>query len=315
MVDLALRKHGVRDRVHLLTSGQIATPIDVVIAMSLGADGVEVDFLPRRQPPLNLSQLRRVDSRLLVALAIGVLASAVLWKVLRNYEFKEEGYAGVERVFIWLQVITACYVAFAHGANDVANNMGPAVGGKVLTVLSAVLIAAVCESAGALLAGGDVVRTVSKGIISPGEQLSISEFQTVMLSSLLAAALWINLATILSAPVSTTHSIVGGVLGAGIAAAGLSIVNWSTMAKIAASWFISPVLGAIIAAAFLLFIKVHILNVENRLQAAQRWVPICICIFLCHHHSFHGSDVLKETMDTWKTFWLRNSGRNVSRLL
>ena len=122
-------------------------------------------------------------------------------------------------------------------------------------------------------------KTILKNIsftLKPGEHLSISEFQTVMLSSLLAAALWINLATILSAPVSTTHSIVGGVLGAGIAAAGLNIVNWSTMAKIAASWFISPVLGAIIAAGFLLFIKVQILNVENRLQAAQRWVPILI---------------------------------------
>ena len=183
---------------------------------------------------------------------------------------------GKDWIIVVIAAIFGGYMALNIGANDVANNMGPAVGGKVLTVLSAVLIAAVCESAGALLAGGDVVRTVSKGIISPGEQLSISEFQTVMLSSLLAAALWINLATILSAPVSTTHSIVGGVLGAGIAAAGLNIVNWSTMAKIAASWVISPVLGAIIAAGFLLFIKVQILNVENRLQAAQRWVPILI---------------------------------------
>ena len=183
---------------------------------------------------------------------------------------------GKDWIIVVIAAIFGGYMALNIGANDVANNMGPAVGGKVLTVLSAVLIAAVCESAGALLAGGDVVRTVSKGIISPGEQLSISEFQTIMLSSLLAAALWINLATILSAPVSTTHSIVGGVLGAGIAAAGLNIVNWSTMAKIAASWFISPVIGAIIAAGFLLFIKVQILNVENRLQAAQRWVPILI---------------------------------------
>ena len=188
-------------------------------------------------------------------------------------------------------------MALNIGANDVANNMGPAVGGKVLTVLSAVLIAAVCESAGALLAGGDVVRTVSKGIISPGGQLSISEFQTVMLSSLLAAALWINLATILSAPVSTTHSIVGGVLGAGIAAAGLNIVNWSTMAKIAASWFISPVLGAIIAAGFLLFIKVQILNAENRLQAAQKWVPILIATMA---GVFSAYMLLKGLKKIWK---------------
>ena len=150
-------------------------------------------------------------------------------------------------------------MALNIGANDVANNMGPAVGGKVITVFWAIVIAAVCESAGALLAGGDVVKTVSKGIIAPGDQLNVTEFRELMLSALLAAALWINLATIMSAPVSTTHSIVGGVLGAGIAAAGIGLVNWITMAKIAASWVISPVLGAAFAAGFLLFIKTRVL--------------------------------------------------------
>ena len=99
-----------------------------------------------------------------------------------------------------------------------------------------------------------------------------------MLSALLAAALWINLATIMSAPVSTTHSIFGGVLGAGIAAAGIGLVNWITMAKIAASWVISPVLGAAFAAGFLLFIKTRVLFVEDRLAAAARWVPILIAV-------------------------------------
>ena len=111
--------------------------------------------------------------------------------------------------------------------------MGPAVGGRVLTVGMAVLIAAVC-SAGAILAGGDVVKTVSKGIISPGEAIDVATFRALMLSALFAAALWINLATLLNAPVSTTHSIVGGVMGAGIAAAGFELVNWPTMAAIAA---------------------------------------------------------------------------------
>ena len=102
------------------------------------------------------------------------------------------------------------YMALNIGANDVANNMGPAVGGRVLTVLSAVLIAAICESAGAILAGGDVVKTVAKGIIQPGEGLSVADFRDLMLCALFAAALWVNLATYLNAPVSTTHSIVGG---------------------------------------------------------------------------------------------------------
>ena len=95
------------------------------------------------------------------------------------------------------------YMALNIGANDVANNMGPAVGGKVLTIFWAVMIAAIFESAGALLAGGDVVKTVAKGIITPGEMISVENFRYLMLSALLAAALWINLATYLNAPVST----------------------------------------------------------------------------------------------------------------
>jgi len=168
------------------------------------------------------------------------------------------------------------YMALNIGANDVANNMGPAVGGRVLTIGMAVLIAAVCESAGALLAGGDVVKTVSKGIIDPGSGVDVAAFRNLMLGALLAAALWINLATSLNAPVSTTHSIVGGVLGAGIAGAGFGLVNWPTMSKIAASWVISPVLGGIAAASLLFIIEVKILRVEDRLSAAKKWVPILI---------------------------------------
>jgi len=168
------------------------------------------------------------------------------------------------------------YMALNIGANDVANNMGPAVGGKVLTVTAAVLIAAFFESAGALLAGGDVVKTVAKGIISPDNGVTVSDFRNLMLSALFSAALWINLATYLNAPVSTTHSIVGGVMGGGIAAAGFGLVNWATMSKIAASWVISPVFGGIVAASILLLIKVKILNQADRNQAARKWVPILI---------------------------------------
>ncbi len=168
------------------------------------------------------------------------------------------------------------YMALNIGANDVANNMGPAVGGKVLSVTAAVLIAAFFESAGALLAGGDVVKTVAKGIINPNDGVSVSDFQSLMLSALLAAALWINLATYLNAPVSTTHSIVGGVMGGGIAAAGFDLVNWVTMSKIAASWVISPVFGGMVAALLLFFIKQNILNQKDRNRAARRWVPILI---------------------------------------
>ena len=104
-------------------------------------------------------------------------------------------------MLIVIAAVIGGYMALNIGANDVANNMGPAVGGKVITVFWAIVIAAICESAGALLAGGDFVKTVSKGIIAPGDQLDGTEFRELMLSALLAAALWINLATIMSAPV------------------------------------------------------------------------------------------------------------------
>ena len=149
------------------------------------------------------------------------------------------------RFILIIAAVVGGYMALNIGANDVANNMGPAVGGKVLTITTAVLIAAICEASGALLAGGDVVKTVSKGIIMLDSSISVNNFRYLMLSALLSAALWINLATILNSPVSTTHSIVGGVLGAGLAAAGINVVNWFTMGKIAASWVISPELFSI----------------------------------------------------------------------
>lgn len=170
------------------------------------------------------------------------------------------------------------YMALNIGANDVANNVGPAVGSKALTMTGAIIIAAICESAGALLAGGDVVSTISRGIIDPTNVANTETFVWLMMAALISAALWINLATVLGAPVSTTHSIVGGVMGAGIAAAGFGAVSWPVMAGIAASWVISPVLGGIIAAAVLAFIKIAIIYREDKIAAARRWVPVLIAV-------------------------------------
>jgi PiT family inorganic phosphate transporter len=170
------------------------------------------------------------------------------------------------------------YMAMNIGANDVANNVGPAVGSKALTLAGAIAIAAIFEAAGALIAGGDVVSTIKKGIIDPAMIGDSEEFVWLMMSALLAGALWLNLATALGAPVSTTHSIVGGVLGAGIAAGGIDIANWGKMGQIAASWVISPVLGGLIAAAFLYLIKRTITYQENVKAAAQRMVPILVSV-------------------------------------
>jgi inorganic phosphate transporter, PiT family len=170
------------------------------------------------------------------------------------------------------------YMALNIGANDVANNMGPAVGANALTMGGAIVIAVLFESFGALFAGGDVVSTISKGIIDPASVADEQVFIWAMMAALISSALWVNLATWVGAPVSTTHSVVGGVMGAGVAAAGLSAVNWTSMGTIAASWVISPVLGGVIAAAFLAFIKAYIIYTDDKIASARRWVPVLIAI-------------------------------------
>lgn len=181
-------------------------------------------------------------------------------------------------IVIIVAAVLGAYMALNIGANDVANNVGPAVGSKAITMAGAIILAAVFESAGAMIAGGNVVSTISKGIINPENIAGDHIFIFVMMSALLAAALWLNLATYLGAPVSTTHSIVGGVMGGGIMAAGFSIVNWPTMSAIAASWVISPVLGGVIAALLFKFIKAVILSKPDKMQASKRWVPILISL-------------------------------------
>jgi PiT family inorganic phosphate transporter len=181
--------------------------------------------------------------------------------------------------FLVLAAVFGAYMAMNIGANDVANNVGPAVGSGALSIGGAIIVASIFEASGALIAGGDVVGTIKKGIIDPaafgGDPMT---FVYAMSAALLAAALWLNLATWLKAPVSTTHSIVGGVLGGGIAAGGFAIVSWGTMGKIAASWVISPVLGGAIAATFLYIIKSQILYKEDKLAAAKKIVPILVSV-------------------------------------
>ncbi|WP_370203976.1 inorganic phosphate transporter [Salipiger bermudensis] len=188
------------------------------------------------------------------------------------------------------------YMAINIGANDVANNMGPAVGAKALSLLGAIAIAAVFESAGALLAGGDVVSTISNGIIDPAGLSNTMVFVRAMMAALLAASIWVNIATWVGAPVSTTHSVVGGVMGAGIAAAGFATVSWPTMGAIAASWVISPLLGGIIAAAMLAFIKWRVIYVEDKIAAARVWVPVLIGLMSAAFGAYLALKGLKHVM-------------------
>ena len=170
------------------------------------------------------------------------------------------------------------YMAINIGANDVANNVGPAVGSGALTMAGAIVIAVIFEAAGAVVAGGDVVGTIKKGIIDPQMIANTDTFVWLMIAALFSGAIWLNVATALGAPVSTTHSIVGGVLGAGIAAGGFAIADWSKMGAIAASWVISPVIGGVIAASFLYLIKRTITYREDKLAAARQMVPLLVAL-------------------------------------
>lgn len=205
---------------------------------------------------------------------------------------------GVEQFwFVVIAGVIAGYMALNIGANDVANNVSPAVGSQALTLTGALAIAAIFEAAGAIIAGGDVVTTVSKGIVDPARLTNAETLIRVMTAALLAAALWLNLATHLGAPVSTTHSIVGAVAGSGIAAAGMDAVDWPVMGQIAASWVISPVLGGVIAAAILLFVKYAILFREDKITAAKRWLPILVAIMAA---AFSVYLVMKGLSRVWK---------------
>nr|WP_249115926.1 inorganic phosphate transporter [Azoarcus sp. L1K30] len=205
---------------------------------------------------------------------------------------------GEGSIVLVIAAVIGGYMAMNIGANDVANNVGPAVGSKALTLGGALAIAAIFEAAGALIAGGEVVGTIRSGIINPDMLRDSAEtFVWVMLAALLAGALWLNFATAVGAPVSTTHSIVGAVLGAGVAAKGFDIVNWGSMSAIASSWVISPVLGGVVAAGFLYLIKRSITYQPDMAAAARKMVPMLIAFMAW---SFGTYILLKGLGKVWK---------------
>lgn len=212
-------------------------------------------------------------------------------------------YVGAEAnaIIVIAAAAIGAYMALNIGANDVANNVGPAVGAKALTMGGALVIAAVFESAGALIAGGDVVDTISKGIIAPEAVGDPAYFVLAMMAALLSSALWVHLATWIGAPVSTTHAVVGGVVGAGIAAAGFWAVNWPLLGNIALSWVISPVLGGIAAAAVLAFIKTFIIYQDDKIASARRWLPFLIAVMAGSFTAYLATKGLKNLIDLSST--------------
>lgn len=180
-------------------------------------------------------------------------------------------------VFMVLAVIFGLYMTWGIGANDVANAMGTSVGSGAITVKQAILIAAIFEFAGAFIAGGSVTKTIRKGIIDPSSITGSPELLVYgMLAALLAAAIWLMVASYRGWPVSTTHSIVGAIVGFAIAGIGMDAVNWGKIGQIAASWVVSPVLGGVIALVLMLSIRKLILNAENPFAKAKTYGPFYV---------------------------------------
>jgi PiT family inorganic phosphate transporter len=176
-------------------------------------------------------------------------------------------------LFFLLSLAAGFLMAFNLGANDVANSMASAVGARAITVRQAVFIAGILNFVGAVFLGSHVTATVSKGIINPA---GISDPQLIligMFSALLAAALWVLIATLTGLPVSSTHSIVGAILGFGIVAGGPSVVQWSQLGGVVLSWFISPFFAAVVG--FLIFsqIRRRVFMAENFIHSARIWGP------------------------------------------
>ena len=168
-------------------------------------------------------------------------------------------------------------MAWGIGANDVANAMGTSVGSRALTIRQAVVIAAVFEFSGAVLAGGQVTQTIRKGILDTSMLSATPELLVYgMLASLLAAGIWLIVASYFGWPVSTTHSIVGAIVGFGAIGVGFDAVNWGKVGTIAMSWVTSPLLAAILS--FLLFWSVRrlILDKPDPYACAKRYVPFYI---------------------------------------
>ncbi|MEX1057203.1 MAG: inorganic phosphate transporter [Natronospirillum sp.] len=178
-----------------------------------------------------------------------------------------------------LLVLLAClfgfFMAYGIGANDVANAMGTSVGSKALTVVQAIIIAIIFEFAGAYLAGGEVTSTIRGGIIDSEAMAGSPEFLVFgMLAALLAAGTWLIVASFMGWPVSTTHSIIGAIVGFAIIHLGTAGVHWPQIWTIMASWVISPLLAGTVS--YLLFRSVYhlILNTDNPFENAKRYVPI-----------------------------------------
>lgn len=179
--------------------------------------------------------------------------------------------------FIILACVFGLFMAWGVGANDVANAMATSVGSKALTIKQAIIIAAIFEFLGAYLAGGQVTATIRKGMMDTSLLVDSPELLIYgMLASLLAAGIWLLVATRAGWPVSTTHSIVGAIVGFAAVGIGVDAVNWAKVGTIAMSWVVSPVLAGVVSYALFRSVQRLIFDAEKPFQASKKYVPYYI---------------------------------------
>lgn len=176
-------------------------------------------------------------------------------------------------VLLLLACLFGFFMAWGVGANDVANAMGTSVGSKALTIKQAICIAMVFEFAGAYLAGGEVTETIKSGIVD-ASMISPGLMVLGMMSALLAAGSWLLIASMKGWPVSTTHSIVGAVIGFAAVGVSMDAVHWEGVRPIVASWVISPVLSGIVAFGLFISVQKLIIDTDQPFQNAKRFVPL-----------------------------------------
>lgn len=180
-------------------------------------------------------------------------------------------------IFITLACVFGFFMAWGVGANDVANAMGTSVGSRAITIKQAIIIATIFEFAGAYLAGGQVTATIRKGILDANIVSATPELLVYgMLASLLAAAIWLMVASRFGWPVSTTHSIVGAIVGFAAVGIGMDVVKWGKIGSIVSSWVVSPVLAGSIAYALFFSVQKLIIGTADPLKNAKKYVPIYI---------------------------------------
>ena len=171
----------------------------------------------------------------------------------------------------------AAYLALSIGANDVSNSLGPAVGSGAIGMTTGLFLVAGMEVLGAVLAGDAVTATLTEGLV--GSTLGQGEATArMMLAALLAAGIWISLATWANAPVSTTHSVVGAIAGAGLATFGAQAVNWPAMGMIATGWMASPIIAGLLAAGLLAALRNRVMDRADRVDAGRVWLPVMVAM-------------------------------------